>query len=85
MFLTDKVFRHFKGGRYRPLHIAKSADDESNQSVYISLDYGTAWVRSLAEWQEPTDRWPDGVTRPRFVPEDSLGDEVLALLPKKGA
>lgn len=78
------ISRHFKGGRYRILHIAKSATDESEQVVYVSLDYGTMWVRSLAEWHEPTDRWPDGVTRPRFVPEESLGKEILAMLPKRG-
>lgn len=78
------IYRHFKGGRYRVLHTAKSADDQTDQVVYISLDYGTLWVRPLAQWVELTDRWPDGVTRTRFVLEASLGEEVLALLPKRG-
>lgn len=78
------TYRHFKGGRYRVLHTAKSAADQTEQVVYVSLDYGTMWVRPLAQWVEPTDRWPDGVTRQRFVLEASLSEEVLALLPKRG-
>lgn len=82
--LNTGIHRHFKGGRYRVLHIAKSADDETEQVVYLSLDYGTIWVRRLSEWEEPTNRWPDGVTRSRFVLESQLGPDVLGMLPKKG-
>jgi hypothetical protein len=77
--IRGKQFRHFKGGRYVVLHLAKHSEGETEQVVYLSLDYGTIWVRRLSEWEEPTNRWPDGVTRSRFVLESELPKNVLDL------
>ncbi len=72
-----KQYRHFKGGAYRPLMTAKNSENHEEMLViYQSNAYGTVWARPLAMWQEETDRWPDGVKRPRFVPETP---EVAAL------
>lgn len=73
----DQTFRHFKGGRYRHLLTARNSENhEELLVVYQSLDHDSIWVRPLAMWNEETDRWPDGVRRPRFVPET---DEIRAL------
>lgn len=70
-------YRHFKGGAYRALFIAHSpSEPEKAFVVYFSRTHGTMWVRPAPMWGEMTDRWPDGVSRPRFVPETA---EVSAL------
>jgi hypothetical protein len=65
------VYRHFKGGRYRPLLLA-----QPGHVVYISLVYGQIWVRPISMWNEYVE-WPDGVRRSRFVPET---DEICRML-----
>ena len=75
---ASHVFRHFKGGRYRVLCFAKHSEDGRLQVVYVSLDNDVRpWVRPLAMWDEPTDRWPDGVERSRFALEAKLPATVL--------
>jgi len=61
------LYRHFKGGLYMVLFTGKHSEDESVQVIYRNHK-GEVWVRPLAMWNEVTDRWPDGVPRPRFVP-----------------
>ena len=66
----SQIYRHFKGGRYRALMTATNSENrEETLVIYISLDHGTVWARPTQMWAEETDRWPDGVRRPRFVPE----------------
>jgi hypothetical protein len=69
--MTHRHYRHFKGGIYTVLYIARHSEDESEQVVYKNSKNQT-WVRPLKEWNEPTDRWPDGIVRPRFVPFDEV-------------
>lgn len=74
-------YRHFKGGRYRPLMGALNSENRDEELViYVSLDHGTVWARPMKMWLEQTDRWPDGKTRSRFVPET---DEIRALFQGK--
>lgn len=69
------VYRHFKGGRYRPLFVGRLSEQRDVEVVvYVSLTNGEIWVRP---WKLPllegddcwSDRveWPDGNDRPRFV------------------
>ena len=67
--LKPGFYRHFKGGRYKVLFTARFSEDETWQVVYLNAK-GEPWVRPLRMWNELTDRWPDGVKRPRFIPED---------------
>jgi len=70
MSWDEQIFRHFKGGRYRFLTHAKNSENpEQTLVIYVSLDHGTTWARPSTMWSEVTDRWPDGVSRPRFVLE----------------
>jgi hypothetical protein len=71
--LPGRVYAHHKGGRYLVLGVA----DESTNAriggrgvVYVSLAYGTIKYRDLKEFVEEV-RWPDGIVRSRFIPEEA--------------
>ena len=58
------IYRHFKGGIYRVLYIAKHSEDLSETVVYQSCKDGSYWVRPAKMWNETVDR--DGEIKPRF-------------------
>ena len=62
-------YRHFKGGEYEVLGIARHSEDESPMVVYRPLynDSGL-WVRPADMWNETVVR--DGRTYTRFVRAD---------------
>ncbi len=74
-------FAHFKGGVYLVLAVAETHDHVGDKDVvYVSLTHGTIVTRPMrldsrgrvgVAWLDEV-RWPDGVTRTRFVPESSL-------------
>lgn len=71
MELQPGVYRHFKGGRYRVLMLARHSETEEQMVVYQAL-YGEqgVWVRPLSMFLEPVER--DGRPVPRFqleIPE----------------
>jgi len=58
-------YRHFKGGEYEVIGIAKHSETEEPMVVYRALyGEGGLWVRSEAMFQEPIER--DGKTFARF-------------------
>lgn len=59
-------YRHFKGGEYRVLAIAKHSETMEPMVVYQAL-YGECgiWVRPAAMWNETIER--DGQTFRRFT------------------
>lgn len=74
------VYRHYKGGIYRALHMARFSENRDQLCVvYVSCTTdpksqykNEIWVRPFSD---PPDcawtgkvQWPDGITRPRFVP-----------------
>lgn len=61
-------YKHFKGGRYRVLGMAKHSETEEPLVIYISLSSGDFFARPPAMWQEKV-LWPDGEMKPRFVLE----------------
>jgi hypothetical protein len=72
---AGEVHLHYKGGRYRPLLIAKNSDDHVQERViYVSLTHGSVWDRALVEWADMM-RWPDGKMRRRFVPESFVSPD----------
>ncbi len=69
-----KVYTHYKGGRYVPLHMSiesTNVRDGGVYVVYLSLTYGIVHHRPLEEFIEEIE-WPDGITRPRFILEESI-------------
>ncbi|MDY0097443.1 MAG: DUF1653 domain-containing protein [Candidatus Dojkabacteria bacterium] len=64
------VYRHFKGGMYFALMLAKDSETEDDVVVYIPLYYKEesetkAWVRSLDNFMS-TKELEDGTTVNRF-------------------
>ena len=59
-------YRHFKGGEYQVLGLARHSETGEEYVVYQAL-YGERgyWVRPASMWLETVTR--DGQTRPRFV------------------
>ena len=58
------IYRHFKGGIYRVIGIAKHSEDLSPMVVYQSLKDDSYWVRPAEMWNETVDR--DGEIKLRF-------------------
>ena len=59
-------YRHFKGGEYEVLYLAKDSESLETMVVYRAL-YGEAgvWVRPAKMWNETVVR--DGKTHKRFT------------------
>ena len=60
-------YRHFKGGMYELLGVARHSETLEPMVVYRAL-YGDGglWVRPASMWCETVER--DGYRVPRFVP-----------------
>jgi hypothetical protein len=62
-------YRHFKGGEYEVVGIARDSENQTPMVVYKALyDNGSLWVRPLAMFAETIER--DGRTFRRFAPID---------------
>ena len=58
-------YRHFKGGEYELIGIAKHSETLEAMVVYRALyGEGGLWVRPAAMWTQQVDK--DGYTGPRF-------------------
>lgn len=64
--VTPGRYRHFKGGEYEVIGVARHSETEQQMVVYRPL-YGerALWVRPLSMWNERVSR--DGYEGPRFV------------------
>lgn len=59
-------YRHFKGGEYELIGIARHSETLEPMVVYRALyGEGGLWVRPAAMWSETVVR--DGYTGPRFI------------------
>lgn len=63
------IYRHFKGGRYEVIGVAKHSETLEETVVYRAL-YGDGglWVRPLAMWNERVEY--EGKMVPRFKKEN---------------
>lgn len=63
------IYRHFKGGRYEVIAIAKHSETLEEMVVYRALyGEGGVWVRPASMWLEQVQR--DGKTYQRFTLEE---------------
>lgn len=63
------IYRHFKGGRYEVIAIAKHSETLEDMVVYRALyGEGGVWVRPASMWLEQVQR--DGKTYQRFTLEE---------------
>lgn len=60
------IYRHFKGGMYEVIGVARHSETREDMVVYRAL-YGERglWVRPAAMWNEIVEH--DGVIQPRFA------------------
>ena len=64
-------YRHFKGGEYEVVGIAKHSETGEEMVVYRALyGEGGLWVRPVSMWEEVIER--DGERKLRFT---YIGDE----------
>ena len=76
--IPGSIFRHYKGGRYIVTAVAESHNHNGALDViYISLKLGKYRTRPLFRDSRKEDAWtdkvmwPDGISRNRFIPDDS--------------
>ncbi len=64
---TPKYYRHFKGGEYKLIGIAKDSEDPTRELVVYQALYGdqSLWVRPKEMFFSDVER--DGYKGPRFV------------------
>lgn len=68
--IVSGLYRHFKGGLYELLYIARHSETGEYMAVYRSISGdGGIWVRPAAMWGEKVER--DGYSGPRFSRVDS--------------
>ena len=62
------IYKHFKGGRYEVIGVARHSETEEELVVYRAL-YGDGgiWVRPIAMWTEEVEY--EGKIQPRFQRE----------------
>ena len=74
------LYRHYKGGLYRLVGIARHSESLEDMVVYQAL-YGEhgLWVRPLGMWEEQVT--VNGVAQPRFarLPDDQQDGDRMAL------
>ena len=59
-------YRHFKGGEYEVLHVAKHSETGEEMVVYRALyGEGQVWVRPISMWNETVQK--DGKNISRFI------------------
>jgi len=60
------IYRHYKGGRYEVIGIARHSETLEEMVVYRALyGEGGLWVRPASMWNETLER--DGKTYQRFT------------------
>ena len=63
-------YRHFKGGEYEVLHIARHSETEELLVVYRALyGDGDVWVRPLSIWNESVEYNGEKVLRFTYIGE----------------
>ena len=67
--MINKIYKHYKGNRYKVLAIAKHSETLEDMVVYQAL-YGERgiWVRPKSMWSEEVT--VNGKTVLRFAPDD---------------
>ena len=69
MEIPSGKYRHFKGGLYEIVCIAKNSETLEDTVIYRSLtEPEKIWARPLSMWDETVER--DGITYKRFTKID---------------
>ncbi len=57
--LLNRVYKHYKGGTYEVITLAKHSETQEDMVVYKSLLYGSVHVRPLSMWYDLIDLDPE--------------------------
>ncbi len=52
---TGKIYRHYKGGVYKIIALAKHSETMEDMVVYSSVKDNKTWVRPKSMWNEVID------------------------------
>lgn len=50
-----KIYKHYKGNKYKIIEFAKHSETLEDMIIYKSLDTGKVWVRPYKMWNETVD------------------------------
>jgi hypothetical protein len=64
MPLPSERYRHYKGGTYEVLSLARHTETAEVMVVYRSLEHGTLWARPMSMFGETV--YHDGCHQERF-------------------
>jgi hypothetical protein len=56
--IPGKIYRHYKGGLYEVLHLARHTDNDDVLVIYKSVQLGTYYARPLRSWNTPVNNNP---------------------------
>jgi|DEB19_MinimDraft_2_1074335.scaffolds.fasta_scaffold00048_16 hypothetical protein len=56
--IPGKIYRHYKGGIYKVLHLAKNTDNDEDMVIYQSTQFGSYHARPLTNWNTPVNNKP---------------------------
>jgi len=59
------IYKHYKGGKYEVITLAKHTETEEDMVVYQSLTFGTVFVRPLSIWDSPVEE--SGAIRFQYI------------------
>ena len=56
--IPGTIYRHYKGGLYEVLHLAKNTDNDETMVIYRSIQFGSYYARPLTDWNTPVNNNP---------------------------
>jgi len=66
--VNKEIWRHYKGGFYEVIAVAKRESDAAELVLYAKCDGdGTVWVRPLSEWNETMPNGKQRYTRVSYA------------------
>lgn len=54
-----RFYRHYKGGLYKVLHLAKHTENDEVLVIYQSVHFGSFYARPLSSWNLPVNPDPN--------------------------
>lgn len=64
---VGRFYKHYKGGTYKVLSMAKHSETQESLVVYQSIEFGSFYVRPLAMWFDNVNKTQDGRVVYRFM------------------
>ena len=77
------IYKHYKGGEYQLLYVAKNEKDQKETVVYKSLSDNKIWTRPLSQWIELIEMDEKSVKRIEYIrasEEDSMENKYKRAL-----